>query len=203
MIVAGALVVVGCGSDVRWVSINRVDAAGASATELSVQIDVCAVVPYPRVVESATEVHLLIDLKMDYSSQKACVSAVDVHLAQPIGNRKVIDDRHHRQIPVTSTPPITPVPHLTGSVHQLLGRDADATVTAWLLIDASGAGVLCDDLPPEATVCSSPTMQVDWTAGGLAPPTDLPKRANVSVSAGLVTLEGSLKDDTLYVGVKP
>ena len=98
MIVAGMLVVVGCGTDIRWVSIDRVDASDTSA----------------------------------------------------------------------------PVPHLAGSVRQLLGRDADATVTAWLLIDASGAGVLCDDLPPGATARSSPTMQVDWTAGGVAPPPTCP-----------------------------
>jgi hypothetical protein len=46
-------------------------------------------------------------------------------------------------------------------------------------------------------------MSVDWNAGGATPPTGLTKRDNYLVSARPITLNGSLKNNTLYVGVKP
>ena len=125
-----------------------------------------------------------------------------MHLDGPLGSRKVIDDRHHREIAVTWTP-ITQPAQLAGSVSELLGHEGAASITAWLFIDQSGAAVLCDDLPDNATTCASPSISIDWATGNATPSTDLVKRGTSSVSAGPITLSGSLKDNTLYVGVEP
>ena len=190
-------------SDVRWVSISEVSATDSAATSLSIFIDACIDVPAPRVIETDTEVHVFVDLKNDYSAdQLSCMSGAEAQLAQPIGTRKVIDDRTNVVIPVTWTA-VVPRAHLAGSVRELLGTDADATVTAWLIVDQSGSAVLCDDLPAAATTCPSVTMAVDWDTGGTTPPTDLQQRGSVTVSAGPVTLHGSLKVDVLFVGIEP
>jgi hypothetical protein len=201
LVVAAALILGGC-SQVRWVSITAATATGPASTSLTINIDGCADMPDPRVVESDTEVHLLIDLKLDYGNMKSCLGGTIVHLARPIGARKVVDDRRHRAIPVTWSPITAPV-HLVGSVHELLGHEGDAAVTAWLLIDRSGVAVLCDDLPSNSTACPTATMGVDWETGGGTRPTDLHNRGDSMVSAGPISLHGSLKADTLFVGVVP
>jgi hypothetical protein len=51
-----------------------------------INIDACDVFPAPRVVESATEVHLLIDKQHDYAGvQLMCLGGTIVHLAQRAG----------------------------------------------------------------------------------------------------------------------
>jgi hypothetical protein len=148
-------------------------------------------------------VHLLINQKHDFGGdQKDCLGGVVVHLDDPIGARKVIDDRDQREIAVTWTLGTQPLP-VEGSVSSLLGHEGEVTVTAWLLIGQSGAAVLCDDLPATLTSCPSPSMPVDWAAGNTTPPTDLVNRGSVSVSSGPITLKGSLKADVLYVEVTP
>ena len=132
----------------------------------------------------------------------SCLGGAIVHLSQPNGARKVVDDRRNQTIPITWSPILPPV-HLAGSVAELLGKEGDATVTAWLLIDRSGVAVLCDDLPSVATACPTVTMSVDWETSGIARPTNLLRRGDVMVSAGAITLHGSLKSDILYVGVTP
>ena len=198
-----AALTLGSCSQVRWVAITTATATDPSATSLAININGCAEVPDPRVVESSTEVHLLIDLKLDYGgTMPACLGGAIVHLSHPIGTRKVVDDRRHRTIPITWSP-IRPPVHLAGSVHELLGKEGDATVTAWLMIDRSGVAVLCDDLPSVATACPTVTLGVDWATSGIARPTDLLPRGDVMVSVGAVSLHGSLKSDILYVGVTP
>lgn len=97
LVMAAALMLGGC-SQVRWVAITTATATDPASTSFTINIDGCANVPYPRVVESDTEVHLLIDLKLDYGNMKACLGGAIVHLAQPIGARKVVDDRRHGRI---------------------------------------------------------------------------------------------------------
>jgi hypothetical protein len=190
--------------DVRWVSIAVVTARVDAPTTLKVAYDVCDQVPPPRVIESATEVRLIIDKQHDYAGiQLACQAFADVHLAQPIGERKVIDDRNGRAYTViVEDPPVKPA-NLKGGVRDVLGQEGDATVTAWLLIDQTGAAKLCDDLPPTASTCPTPTIAVDWESGGATPPSDLLQRGAVRVSNGPITLRGSLKVEFLYVGIVP
>jgi expansin (peptidoglycan-binding protein) len=110
LVVAAALLLGGC-SQVRWVAITAASASGPDATSMDITIDGCvggADMPNPRVIESDTEVHLLIDLKLDYGNTKACMSGTIVHLDRPIGTRKVIDDRRHRVVPITWLPIATP-----------------------------------------------------------------------------------------------
>jgi hypothetical protein len=202
VLLAAVLTLSGC-SQVRWVAITTATATDPSATSLAINIDGCADVPDPQVVESSTEVRLLIDLKLDYGGvMPACMGGAIVHLTHPIGTRKIVDDRRNQTIPITWSP-ITPPVHLAGSVNELLGKEADATVTAWLLVDRSGVAVLCDDLPIVATACPTPTISVDWATSGTARPTDLLPRGDVMVSVGPITLHGSLKIDILYVGTTP
>lgn len=202
VLVAGSLLIGAC-SDVRWVTITQVSATDGESSSLFITVDACVDVPPPVVVESNTEVHVLIDLRHDYGGgQTACLGAVEVHLDTPIGTREVIDDRHRREIPVTWTP-ITQAVQLAGSVSELLGRDGAARVTGWLLIDQSGVAVMCDDLADNATICRSPSISIDWATGNATPPTDLVKRGANSASVEPITLTGSLKGNTLYVGVKP
>lgn len=202
LLVAVLLTLGSCGQE-RWVAITTATATDPSATLLGISIDGCADLPDPQVVETSTEIHLLVDLKLDYGADmSACLGGAIVHLSDPIGDRQVIDDRHHRQIPITWSPIVLPV-QLAESVRDVLGRDGDATVTAWLLIDRSGVAVLCDDLPSDATSCPTTTIGVDWAAGGSARPTDLLQRGDTRVSSAAITLQGSLKSDILYVGITP
>ncbi len=202
---AGLVLAVGGCANVDWVTIEGASATDPSATSLYVGFDFCATTP-PQVTETLTEVHLLINVKVDKNgAQKACIGGAAVHLSQSIGDRAVIDDRHHRFVKVTFSPPVvsTPTPRLSGSVSELRGKDGNATITAWLLIDAAGAAVMCDGLPGDATTCPGPSIAVDWEAGGTKPPTGLALRDGVQVSDGPITLRGSLKVDILYVGVTP
>ena len=105
-IVVTAVLLGGCTRS-HWVAIISATATSPAATSLTINIDGCANVPQPRVVESDDEVHLLIDLKLD-GNIKACLSGVIVDLAQPIGARKVIDDRRHAVIPITWAPTAAP-----------------------------------------------------------------------------------------------
>jgi hypothetical protein len=191
-------------SGVRWVAITDVSARVDLPTVLHVGLDVCADVAPPRVVESATEVRLIFDTEHDYSGmQLMCQTVSTVQLQQPIGGRKVIDDHHGRSFEVAMQDPPAPPAKLTGGVRDVLGKEGDATVTAWLLIDQAGAAAFCDDLPASALSCPTPTLAVDWATGGATPPTDLVQRGPVRVSAAPITLRGSLKSDTLFVGVVP
>ena len=191
-------------SGVRWVAITDVSAQVDLPTILHVGLDVCAQVPPARVVETATEVRLIVDLQHDYSGpQLMCKRVLTVQLQEPIGGRKVIDDHHGRSFEVEMQDPPGPPAKLKGGVRDVLGKEGDATVTAWLLIDQAGAAVFCDDLPASAISCPTPTLAVDWEAGGATPPSDLVQRGPVRVSAAPITLRGSLKIDTLFVGVVP
>ena len=107
LVVAAALVLGAC-SQVGWVAITNATATDPTSTSFTINIDGCANVPDPRVVESDTEVHLLVDLKLDYGNMKACLSGAIVHLEQPIGTRKVIVDRRHRVVPITWSPITSP-----------------------------------------------------------------------------------------------
>jgi hypothetical protein len=106
VVAIAALMVGGCTS-ARWVAITDATARDPSSTSFTINIDSCANVPDPRVVETDTEVHLLVDLRLD-SDTKACLSGAIVHLAQPIGKRIVIDDRRHQVVPMTWSPVALP-----------------------------------------------------------------------------------------------
>ena len=191
-------------SDVRWVAIADVSARVDLPTVLRVGLDVCADVAPPRVVESASEVRLIFDTEHDYAGmQLMCQTVSTVQLERPIGGRKVVDDHYGGSFDVFMEDPPGPPPTPTGGVRDVLGKEGFATVTAWLLIDQAGAAVLCDDLPASALSCPTSTLAVDWAAGGATPPTDLVQRGPVRASAAPITLRGSLKSDTLFVGVVP
>ena len=190
--------------DVRWVAITGVSARVDAPTVLHVDYDVCAQVPPPRVIESANEVRLTIDFQHDYAGfQLACGTIATIQLAEPIGDRKVIDDHYGTAFTVVLQDPPPKPATPTGGVHDVLGQEGYATVTAWLLIDKTGAGKLCDNLPATASSCPTPTLAVDWKTSGAAPPTDLVQRGTVRVSTGPITLRGSLKIDILFVGIVP
>ena len=189
-------------SGVRWVTITEVAATDTDSTTLTVFIDACTEVPPPRVIETESEVHVLIDLKFDYSQdQKSCMSGAEIQLESPIGTRTVINDRHHTEIGITWYPTLTPPP-VIGSVNNLIGQEGSATVTGWLVIDESGSAAMCDNLVDTATRCTSPFISIDWATGNAEPPTDLLARGTSSVSDGPITLTGSLKGNILFVGVE-
>jgi hypothetical protein len=185
-----------------WVQVQRVVAPEVGSSTIEVDYDVCSRMPPSKVVESDTEVRITTMMKHPGGSEKACGSFENITLAKPIGTRKVIDQRRNREVPILFVGTAAPV-HLVGSVHDVIGNQGDATVTAILIIDPSGAGVMCDDLPDFATTCVSAPLAVDWAAGSAKPPTGLTKRGTYLVSAQPITLRGSLKDNTLYVGVTP
>jgi hypothetical protein len=190
--------------DVRWVGITSVGARVDAPDTLLVAYDVCAEVPL-RVIESATEVRLIVDLKHNYAGpQLACQVVATVQLEQPVGERGVIDDRNGRAFTVVLEDPPAKPANPKGGVQDVRGQEGDATVTAWLIIDETGAAELCDDLPATASTCPTPTIAVDWATGGTPPPSsDLVQRGAVHVSSAPITLRGSLKIDILFVGVLP
>ena len=141
--------------------------------------------------------------KYDSAAAGACQSGAIVPLTNPVGTRKVVDDHQHAAIPVDWTPPVTAPPKLSGSVAQVQGKEGPATVTGWVVIDKGGHARLCDALANDATNCGSPTLDVDWSVAQGNPPSDLITRGSSRVSSGPLTLVGSLKDGTLFVGVLP
>jgi hypothetical protein len=159
--------------------------------------------PPSKVVESDTEIRITTMRKEPSGSTASCGAFENITLAKPIGARTVIDERRHRKVPIIFVGTAEGVHVLVGSVHDVIGNEGDATVTATLIIDPSGAGVMCDDLPDTWTTCVSAPIAVDWTAGNAKPPTGLTKRGTHLVSAKPITLKGSLKANTLYVGVTP
>jgi len=197
---AAVLSLASCGAD--WVQVQRVVAPEAGSATIEVNYDVCARMPPSKVVESDTEVRITTMMKEPSGSTASCGAFENITLAKPIGTRKVIDAHRNRGVPILFVGKAEPV-HLVGSVHDVIGNEGEATVTATLIIDPSGAGVLCDDLPDFATTCVTAPLAVDWSAGNAKPPTGLTKRGTYSVSAKPITLKGSLKANTLYVGVTP
>jgi hypothetical protein len=112
-VILTAVLVAACGTT-RWVRIHSVQADSRSATTIEIIIDGCSIkVPRPRLVETTRHIHVVIDLKLDYANMNECLSAVDVQLASPIGDRDVINDRdrttHHvtfpAPLPSTTTAP--------------------------------------------------------------------------------------------------
>lgn len=96
--VVGMVVCLGsCGRG--WMQITEVAAASPSSSTLTGGIDGCAS-PQPRVIESDTEIHLLVSVRFNGGDEKACLGGFRIQLAQPIGSRKVIDDRRHVALPV-------------------------------------------------------------------------------------------------------
>ena len=194
-------------SDVRWVGFS-VGAYVDDPMTLGCSFDAC--VPdgvHLLVIESDTEVRLRTDKQHDYAGpQLLCGEAGFVQLAQPLGSRQVIDDHTGLGVFVDLgvRPPVPTEPQpFAGRVRDVLGQEGDATVTGWLLVDQTGAAELCDDLPPTALTCPTPTIAVDWTYGGASRPSDLVQRGPVRVSTGPITLRGSLKIYILYVGIVP
>jgi hypothetical protein len=200
VVFAAALSLASCGPD--WVQVYSVTAPEVGSATITLDYGICAHMPPSKVVESDTEVRITTMKKEQTGSTASCGAFENITLSKPIGARTVVDERRHRTVPITFVG--TPVPvHLMGSVHDVIDNEGDATVTATLIIDPSGAAVLCDDLPPIWTSCVSAPLRVDWAAGNAKPPTGLTKRGAYSVSAGPITLSGSLKANTLYVGVTP
>jgi hypothetical protein len=69
------------------------------------------------------------------------------------------------------------------------------------VIDADDYRHMCDDLKSDRTACRSPSIAVDWATGNATPPDALVAHGRARGSATPLTLNGSLKDNTLYVGV--
>jgi hypothetical protein len=63
--------------------ITEVGAASPSSSVLTGGIDGCAT-PTPRVIESDTEIHLLVSVRFSGGDEKACLGGFQVRLAQPI-----------------------------------------------------------------------------------------------------------------------
>ena len=204
LLVAATAAVALAGCDrTDWLSIGSALATDPSATTLQLMYDACASAQ-PVVSETNTEIHLRFDLKFDYGGeQAACIGSAVVHLKLPIGSRTVIDERHHKTVPLEWIPVAVPFPTFKGSVRELRGQEGGATLTAWLVVDAAGDAIMCDDLPPAATKCPGPTIAIDWASGGAQPPTNLVTRGSARVSNEPMTLHGSLKGDILYVGITP
>jgi hypothetical protein len=104
--------------------------------------------------------------------------------------------------PLVETATVPDVPgRLVGSVAQLTGQEGAATVTGWLVVAADGTYRLCDKVERAPNLrCTGPSLQVDASFK----PWDLPPTTAVGaerISTEQVTVSGSLKVDTLYLGV--
>lgn len=90
---------------------------------------------------------------------------------------------------------------LVGSVGQLAGQEGAATVTGWLVVESGGTYRLCDTVERAPRLrCTGPVLNVDASFT----PWDPPPTAAVGterISTQQATVSGSLKADTLYVGV--
>lgn len=99
-------------------------------------------------------------------------------------------------------PPVTAPAPIAGSVAAVLGQEAPATVTGWLVVYPD-VTLLCDALSDDGASCAKDRIEVDFTYAPKERPTDLVAHGDVRVSPAPVTLTGSLKSDMLSVGVTP
>lgn len=199
--VAVLVVLVGCDAT-RGVRITSASAAGPGSTTVSVTIDACWLGPKSSIRrrESSTQIHLLIPLEVPIGGDSnACAGGASVQLEAPIGSRVLIDDRTGMQIPISPVP--APPSPIVGTVDDVRGHEAMATVTGWVVITMDGSAQMCDTLTRTGTACASVPIALDWSTGGASMPTSLDRRDGSRVSHEPLTLSGSLKDNTLYVGV--
>ena len=133
--------------------ITEVSAASRSSSILTGGIDGCAT-PVPRVIESDTEIHLLVNVRFSGGDEKACLGGFQVRLAQPIGSRKVIDDRRHVTLPVAFGVQIAmPVPSWLPA--------------GWAVVDEGGFEGLSRSTYAKAPGEQSVTVVVTSSADGL------------------------------------
>jgi len=111
---AGLLVVpallTSCGS--KWVQTQAVTADSPEAMTILVDYgSFCWSSPDPMpkatVVESDTEVRITPNVPAPHGDQKLCMTFEDIALAEPIGDRTVIDTRTGSAFTVTFGPPST------------------------------------------------------------------------------------------------
>ena len=133
--------------------ITEVSAASPSSSILTGGIDGCAS-PTPRVIESDTEIHLLVSVRFSGGGAPACLGGFQVRLAQPIGSRKVIDDRRHVTLPVAFGVQVaTPVPSWLPD--------------GWTLIDEGGSAGIARSRYAKTLGGPSVTVEVNSSADGL------------------------------------
>ena len=150
--VVGMVVCLGsCGRG--WMQITEVGAASPSSSILTGGIDGCAS-PSPRVIESDTEIHLLVNVRFSGGDEQACLGGFQVRLAQPIGSRKVIDDRRHVTLPVAFG-------------VQIAMPAASWLPDGWTLIDEGGSAGIARSTYSKALGGPSVTVEVVSSADGL------------------------------------
>ena len=133
--------------------ITEVGAASPSSSILTGGIDGCAS-PSPRVIESDTEIHLLVSVRFSGGDEAACLGGFQVRLAQPIGQRQVIDDRRHVTLPVAFGVRIAmPVPSWLPA--------------GWAVIDEGGFEGVSRSTYAKAPGGQSVTVEVTSSADGL------------------------------------
>jgi hypothetical protein len=90
-----------------WFAITDASASSAASSMIRVGVDGCAPTGQPPVVvETDTEVRLSVRQRHG-GDEAACLSSFQITLAAPIGKRKVIDVRHHSEVPLTLALPFT------------------------------------------------------------------------------------------------
>jgi hypothetical protein len=149
--------------------ITEVGAASPSSSVLTGGIDGCAS-PSPRVIESDTEIHLLVSVRFSGGDEASCLGGFQVRLAQPIGSRKVIDDRRHVTLQVAFGVQIAmPVPSWLPA--------------GWALLDEGGSGGLSRSTYAKAPGGQSVTVEVTSSADGL-------EQFRGAESEGTTTIQG-------------
>ncbi|MBK5333907.1 MAG: hypothetical protein JJD93_18165 [Ilumatobacteraceae bacterium] len=133
--------------------ITDVGAASPSSSVLTAGIDGCAS-PSPRVIESDTEIHLLLNVRFSGGDEQACLGGFQVRLAHAIGSRKVIDDRRHATLPVAFGVQIAmPVPSWLPD--------------GWTLTDEGGSAGFARSTYAKALGAPSVTVNLTSSADGL------------------------------------
>ena len=185
----------------EWVHVLQVSAHDPSATKVILQLNACEPDAPITVTETNTDVRVVVNRRWDPSgSNKLCLTGLEINLKTPIGNRRVADAHGSSNVRVEFASAPAPPAAITGSVSEVIGMEAFGTVTGWLVITPTDA-ILCDTLSADSDSCASDSIHVDFFYASQAKPTDLTTHGSVQVSNSVVTLTGSLKVDTLYVGV--
>lgn len=187
----------------QWVHVVSATAENSAATVVMLAFDACVLNAPVTVTETDTEVRVSVDRRWDPDGDNlACLSGQKIDLQSPLGSRLIVDAHGGSEVPITIASPPTPPTPISGSVADVVGQQAPATVTGWLVV-YEGLSLLCDDLSDDGTSGVSASIEVDFSYSPDEQPTDLVTRGEVRVSRHKVTFTGSLKYNFLYVGVTP
>ena len=122
---------------------QQVSAQDTSATKLILDLNACVPDAPVTVTETNTEVRVAVNRRWDPSGDnKLCLTGLEINLKTPIGDRRVTDEHGGTQMRVEFHSASAPPTSIVGTVADVKGREAFATVTGWLVLSHAEAAAV-------------------------------------------------------------